>query len=117
MDKTRRALFNAAYSDQRFGRMMRHLENRVGAVPFRVAETPLMMTGALRDRLVRYAREIVAQISEPALLERLKTAVPRRYDVPCMDGLPNTAQVDFALVQGADGELDGKLIELQGFPS
>jgi hypothetical protein len=34
-----------------------------------------------------------------------------------MDGLPSLAQVDFAIVRGADGRLVPRLVELQGFPS
>lgn len=117
MDARRRQLFNAAYSDELFGRYMRLLEQRFGEFPFRVAETPLIMTHALVDELARNAREIVSQLSEPTLLAKLKKAIPARYDAPGMDPLPNCAQVDFALVEGPNGQLEGKVVELQAFPS
>ena len=112
-----RAAFNAAYSPELVGTMTSLLESRVGRVPFRVAETPLFLTHELRDSLMRSALEIVAQLSPPQVVAQLKKAIPRRYDVPGMDALPNTTQVDFALVQGPDGALEGRLIEMQGFPS
>jgi hypothetical protein len=34
-----------------------------------------------------------------------------------MDALPSSAQVDFAIVRDEHGELDGRIVELQGFPS
>jgi hypothetical protein len=34
-----------------------------------------------------------------------------------MDALPSCAQVDFAICRGQDGELEGKVVELQAFPS
>jgi hypothetical protein len=34
-----------------------------------------------------------------------------------MDALPSCTQVDFAIVRGPDGELEGKVVELQAFPS
>jgi hypothetical protein len=117
VDRIRRTPFNSAYSDARFNSFLNRLQNRVGPVPFRVAETPLFVTPELRDELVRSAGEIVAQLSDPDRLSRLRRAVPARYDVPRMDSLPNTVQVDFALVEDGKGGLTGKLIELQGFPS
>ena len=34
-----------------------------------------------------------------------------------MDPLPNCVQVDFALTRGADGRVEGRVVELQAFPS
>jgi hypothetical protein len=117
VDPQRREKFNAAYSPELFGRFMTRLEKRFGEFPFRVAETPLILTHALRDKLARNAREIVAQLSETERLDILRKAVPKRYEVPGMDPLPNCAQVDFALAPGPDGQLEGKVVELQAFPS
>lgn len=117
MDREKRALFNAAFTDATYAEFMRRFESKVGPVPFRVAETPLFMTPALRDRLARYAVEITGQLSEPARLATLKKAIPAQYDVPGMDPLPNCVQVDFALTEGADGRIDGRVVELQAFPS
>ncbi|HZN93650.1 MAG TPA: hypothetical protein VFB81_13150 [Myxococcales bacterium] len=93
------------------------LTRQLGDFPFRVAETPLLMTAELRDWLARSAREIVAQLSEPARLEKLKKAIPKERDVPGMDPLPNCVQVDFALVRAPDGRIEGRVVELQAFPS
>jgi hypothetical protein len=112
-----RPLYNASFGPACYRKVLDTLERQLGPIPFRMAETPLLLTHDLRDRLVADARAVVAQLSSPAMLERCKAAIPERYRVPGMDALPNTAQVDFALVQGADGRLEGKLIELQGFPS
>jgi hypothetical protein len=117
VDAKRRALFNAAWSDELFQSFMKRFTDRIGPVPFQVAETPLLMTGTLRDRLARYASEIVAQLSEPQRLALLKKAIPAHCDAPGMDPLPNCVQVDFALTPGNDGDLDGRVVELQAFPS
>lgn len=117
MDPRRRPLFNAAYSPQFFNQFMNRLENRLGNFPFRVAETPLILTHQLRDLLAKNASEIVGQLSEPKLLATLKKAIPAHYDMPGMDPLPNCVQVDFALTRAPDGSLEGKVIELQAFPS
>lgn len=117
MNTLKHAQFNQAFSDQLFGRYMNRLENRLGNFPFRVAETPLILSAELRDRLARHAQEIVAQLSEPQRLAELKKAIPAKYDVPGMDALPNCVQVDFALTRDGRGNVDGKVVELQAFPS
>jgi len=118
MEPTLRRAFNAAFTPEFYPSYLGALEARLGCkVPFRIAETPLFIPPTLRDKLARAATEIVEQISAPALIEKMKHAIPRHLDVPRMDALPNCAQVDFALVRGPDGELEGKVVELQAFPS
>lgn len=117
MDPARRPLFNAAFNQALFDDYLSRLQARVGPVPFQVAETPLLMTHDLRDLLARQSKEIVAQLSQPALFAKLRGAVPARYDVPGMDALPNCVQVDFALTRGASGQMEGRVVELQAFPS
>jgi hypothetical protein len=118
MDAALRSAFNAAYTPAFYPSYLGRLEARLGCrIPFRVAETPLFMPPDLRDGLSRAAREIVEQISAPALIERMKRAIPPELDVPGMEALPSCAQVDFAVVRGPDGRLEGKVVELQAFPS
>jgi hypothetical protein len=118
MDPALRRAFNAAYTEDFYRAYLSRLEARVGCpIPFRVAESPLFIPPALRDKLARAANEIVEIISRPALIERMKRAIPPHLDVPRMDPLPSCAQVDFAIVRGEDGELEGKVVELQAFPS
>lgn len=118
MDPSFRRAFNRAFRPELYHEYLSRLEKRLGVhIPFRVAETPLFIPIGLRDRLARHAGEIVRQISEPALVEQMKRAIPAHLDAPGMDPLPNCVQVDFAVVRGEDGELDGKVVELQAFPS
>ncbi len=88
-----------------------------GPFPFRLAETPLFLSAALRDHLQNAAIEIAAQLSRKETLEELKKAIPPHYDVPNMDALPHCVQVDFALCRDERGEICGRLVELQAFPS
>jgi hypothetical protein len=118
MEPTHRRAFNAAFSPSTYRAYIDRLEARLGcAIPFRVAETPLFMPSGLRGYLERSATEIVRQISNPALIDKMKRAIPPRLDVPGMDPLPNCAQVDFAIVRNEAGELEGRVVELQAFPS
>ncbi|WP_437662945.1 hypothetical protein [Sorangium sp. So ce1182] len=118
MEPTFRRAFNAAFGPSTYADYLGRLERRLGcSIPFRVAETPLFLPAGLRADLERSATEIVRQISSPALIEQMKRAIPAHLDVPGMDALPSCAQVDFAIVRGPDGALEGKVVELQAFPS
>ena len=113
-----RAAFNAGFSEELYRRQTALLESRVGVhADFRLAETPVFLTPELERLLVDSARAIVAQLSRPHLIARMKAAIPSVWNVPRMDALPSLTQVDFAIVEAEDGTLVPKLIELQGFPS
>lgn len=118
MDRPLREAFNRAYTPAFYQRYLKALDARVGAhVPFRVAETPFFLPLALRRNLAASARAILEQIKQPALLEKMRAAVPPALDVPGCDGLASCVQIDFAISRDEQGELTGKLVELQGFPS
>jgi hypothetical protein len=118
MDARFRKLFNEQFTPELYDWYRTELERRLGCTfEFRLAESPLFVSDDFKQRAVDAANAIVEQISEPALIERMKAAIPERWNTPGMDALPNLAQVDFAVVRAADGTLVPKLIELQGFPS
>jgi len=117
MDKKLRAAFNRVYTDDLYARYRASLDETIGPFPFRVAETPLFLDARLREHLVTAALEIIAQLSRPAALEKMRGAIPERYHAPGMDPLPDCVQVDFALCKDERGELCGRVVELQAFPS
>jgi hypothetical protein len=113
-----RRAFNAAFSDGLASSYAEDLVRRTGReAGFRLAETPVFLTEELTAALESGARAIVAQLSRPEALARMKRAIPERWAAPGMDALPSLAQVDFAIVKEKDGRLAPRLIELQGFPS
>ena len=113
MDPRHRALFNRHFSEELYESYKRDLSRRLDCkFDFRLAESPLFLPDDFKTRLVESARAIVDQLSDPARIERMKSAIPDRWNTPGMDALPNLTQVDFAVTD--DGP---KLIELQGFPS
>jgi hypothetical protein len=118
MDKQFRSLFNAQFSDAIYESYKRDLESRLNTTfEFRLAESPVFLSDEFKQRAVESAQAIVEQLSNASLIERMKAAIPERWNTPGMDALPNLAQVDFAVVRAEDGTLVPKLIELQGFPS
>ena len=118
MDPVLRRAYNEAYTEAHHRSYMDRLEGRLGnKVPFRVAETPLFLGKKIRGKLERAAREVVAAISDPKVIARGRTAIPKHLQVPNEDALSSCIQVDFAIAKGKDGDFDVKLVELQGFPS
>ncbi|MBV8517193.1 MAG: hypothetical protein JO197_07280 [Acidobacteria bacterium] len=118
MERRFRELFNAQFTSELYEFYKADLSRRTGtSFEFRLAESPLFLSDDFKQRAVESATAIVEQLSDPALIARMKAAIPERWNTPGMDALPNLAQVDFAVVRDADGRYVPKLIELQGFPS
>jgi hypothetical protein len=118
MESRFRAVFNRHYSDDYYRGFLSGLEQRVGTpIPYRVAETPFFVPDALRDRLAESARGILKKVTQPEFLARMRSAIPAALDVPRMDASPHCVQIDFGIVQNDDGSLDGRVVELQAFPS
>ncbi|HUP44815.1 MAG TPA: hypothetical protein VM779_04795, partial [Thermoanaerobaculia bacterium] len=118
MDPRFRKIFNAQYSDALYTRYQRDLSGRLNAqFEFRLAESPVFLPDDFAKRVTAAAREVIEQLSDPARLEKMRRAIPPRWDTPGMDALPSFAQVDFAVTRDSGGALAPKLIELQGFPS
>ena len=117
MDPRFRVPFNQQINDELYRSYVDELSDRLGCrFEFRLAETPLFLPDQFKEQLVEAANAIVTQLSDPARLERMKRAIPERWNVPGMEGLPSFTQVDFAVVREGERFVP-KLIELQGFPS
>lgn len=117
MDERFRPAFNRRFTEEHCDWYQRELARRLDcAFEFRLAESPLFLPDDFKAKIVDAAQAIVEQLSDPARLEKMKRAIPERWDVPRMDALPNFTQVDFAVVREGDTYVP-KLIELQGFPS
>jgi hypothetical protein len=118
MHREYRKAYNAAFTEGLWRRQTEELARRAGApAGYRLAETPVFLTEDLEAQLVETAEAIVAEVSEPALLSKMMAAVPPEWRARGMGTLPEMAQVDLAVVEGADGRLVPRLVELQGFPS
>jgi hypothetical protein len=117
MDPRYRVPFNQQITAERYEWYERELCRRLDTkFEFRLAETPTFLPDDLRAKLVEAANAVVEQLSDPANIERMKRAIPARWNTPGMDALPSFTQVDFAVVR-ENGVLVPRLIELQGFPS
>lgn len=110
--------FNRRFSTEKYQKFLRALDDAAGAhVDFRVCETPVFMPAEVRLHLQHAAQELAQQVSRPEYLRASIAAVPEAFRVPNDDDHPLFLAIDFALTQNERGQLEPRLIELQGFPS
>ncbi len=118
MDPTVRQWFNQQFRPAHYERLLAELHRQFpGALDFRVAESPIFLNTALWNRLEAAGNEIVDIITRPEFLAQMDSAIPEAYRLPGEPPHPAFLQIDFALVQQADGTIVPRLIELQGFPT
>jgi hypothetical protein len=114
-----RQRFNSSFTPARYVSFLAGLDRACGThVTFRNCETPCFLPPALVDRMVTAGREMILQLVEDPGYQRASAeAVPPQFRVPGATGHPVFIQVDFGLVRGPAGEIEPKLVEIQGFPS
>lgn len=113
-----RQRFNANFTPQKYQRFLKVMEERCGTpVEFRMSETPCFFPKPLLDQMAKYGEELIGQLGTAEYHEASQKAIPREFNVPREAPHPMFIQVDFGLVRDAQGKLQPKLVELQGFPS
>ena len=113
-----RQQFNANYTQEKYQRLLKLLEERCGTpVKFRVCETPCFLPKPLLDQMSEYGKELIQQLNSIEYRKASSAAIPDQFRVPRETNRPLFVQVDFGLVRDPSGRLQPKLVELQGFPS
>lgn len=113
-----RSRYNQAFSPERYQEMLRTIDQDLpGQLEFRLAETPIFVPAALRDKLVQAGESIIDVLTAPDFKERTEQAVPPALRVPNENAHTSFLAIDYAVCRNASGELEPQLIELQGFPS
>jgi hypothetical protein len=118
MIPTLRKQFNASFTPEKYQKFLGRIDDLCGThVQFRLSETPCFFPLPLLARMAGIGQELVRQLVTPEYLAKSSQAVPREFRVPNEPNHPMFVQVDFGLVRNGRGELEPKLVELQGFPS
>lgn len=114
-----RTRFNQQFSEASYRAFLDALTARVGgSIPFRISETPCFFERSLMDRLVDASQAMIGQLLDNPEYRRAADAiVPDRFRLSNGEPLPTCIQVDFGLVRQPDGTVEGRLVELQAFPS
>lgn len=113
-----RKQYNESFTPEKYQAFLQLMNERCGTeVGFRIAETPCFFPKPLLDQMCQYGSELIRQLGT---LEYRKTsfrAIPEEFNVPHETPHPMFIQVDFGLIRDANGNLQPRLVELQGFPS
>lgn len=112
-----RASFNEHFSEEKYNEFLEKLEKGFVKIPFRVAETPIFLPAALKEKLIAAGAEIVALIQQPDFKELTEKSIPEKWKVPAENTQPHFLTFDFGICKDEHGDLTPKLIEMQGFPS
>jgi hypothetical protein len=114
-----RERFNRGYRPEKYRAFLAALDQACGShVKFRVCETPCFFPRALVERLATAGREMIHQlVDSPNYREASRAVIPPQFNVPGESPTPLFVQADFGLVRGPGGEIEPRLVEIQGFPS
>lgn len=114
-----RRAFNSAFTPEKYRKFLAQTNRACETdIPFRISETPCFFPQSLVTKMARYGREMVEQLMADAAYRAASAAsIPPAFNVPNETEQPLFVQVDFGLVRDSSGEVQPKLVELQGFPS
>jgi hypothetical protein len=117
MITAQREKYNEQLNDETYQTFIKELENGYPKIPFRVAETPVFIPKALKEKLIAAGEEIINLIKQPNFKGLTAPSIPPEWNVPNENEQPHFLTFDFGICKNDAGELTPMLIEMQGFPS
>lgn len=113
-----RKAFNQQFTKEKYEAFLNELANTYpGQLDFRVAETPVFIDQAFKQKLIDACEKIVDIIVEPHFKEFTKDAVPKHLKVPNENDHSHFIAFDFGVCVNKEGDYEPQLIEMQGFPT
>jgi hypothetical protein len=113
-----RQAFNASFSERSYKDFLDNIEKDFpGQLDFRVAESPVFIPKAFKDKLIGACQQIISTIQEESFRSRTDRSIPSQHEVPNENSHTSFLAIDFAVCENQAGEWEPQLIELQGFPS
>jgi uncharacterized protein (UPF0248 family) len=118
MVKAFRNQFNNSFTEEKYKELINDLNaSHNFHIRFRVAETPVFISSNFKQKLIQASDEIISFITAADFKEKTNKAIPAHCFVPNENRHSHFLALDFAIVKDDQGELQPRLIELQGFPS
>ena len=113
-----RRQFNRQFSPEKYQLFLEDLNHEFNfKINFRVAETPVFIGNAFKQKLFKAADEILDRITRPEFRQQMEAALPPQLIVPRETEHTLFLALDFAVCTEGSKEFVPRLIELQGFPS
>lgn len=117
IDSIRQA-YNQSFSEAAYADFLRKIrEDWPEQLDFRIAESPVFIPAALREKLTAAGESFIDTITASDFLAKTEAAIPDGQRVPGENAHTSFLAIDFAVCRDEAGELTPQLIELQGFPS
>jgi hypothetical protein len=118
MQSTIRQTYNRSFSKEKYQYFLDEMNKSLRQpIEFRVAETPVFVPKALKEKLINTCEGIINVIVQDDFKDKTSKAIPEYQNVPNENNHTSFLAIDFAVCQGEKGEYNPQLIELQGFPS
>lgn len=113
-----RKQFNQLFSTEKYNAYLKELHSKhLGAIEFRVAETPVFIDAAFTKKVLNACEAIVDVITAPDFNTLTEKAIPANVNVPGDNKHTHFIAFDFGICENEQGELEPQLIEMQGFPT
>jgi len=117
MIPAQRQKYNQQFTNEKYQNFLAQLQSGYPEIPFRVAETPIFIPKALKEKLIAAGEEIISLIKQPNFKVLTQKSIPTNWNVPNENKQPHFLTFDFGICKNQAGELTPMLIEMQGFPS
>ncbi len=113
-----REQFNQNFSEENYKAYVEALSAAYpDALQFRVAETPIFIDKAFKEKVLSACESIINVITQYNFKPLTSRAIPTDIIVPNENGHSHFIAFDFGICENENGELEPQLIEMQGFPS
>ncbi len=111
--------FNERFTPDLYARFIARLHERCGVpVAFRNSETPCFFPTDLIQQMADAGADMSVQLAnDTEYLEAADRSIPQQFRAANPTDKPLFIQADFGIVRNADGGLEPRLVEIQGFPS
>ncbi len=110
--------FNDSFSEKKYAEFLTDLHQTFNhAITFRVAESPIFVDKALKQKLLDASHQIVDFLVRDDFKKLTEKSIPGNLKVPNETNHTMFLALDFAIVKNDLGNLQPQLIEMQGFPS
>lgn len=110
--------YNQQFNVQTYNAFIDELSNKYpGALEFRVAETPVFVDKAFKQKILSACESIVDVICGFNFKTLTSHGIPANVRVPNENNHTHFIAFDFGICENEQGELEPQLIEMQGFPT
>lgn len=113
-----RSAYNSQFTTEKYQAFLQDLHSKhTGGLDFRVAETPVFVDKAFKEKILSACENIVDVITGFNFKTITSHAIPANVRVPNENNHSHFIAFDFGICENEQGELEPQLIEMQGFPT